>query len=371
MKKSLLALAVLAASGAAMAQSTVTLYGIGDVYFGSNRVDKGDGNGKLSQTVLNSGAINGSRWGLKGSEDLGNGLKANFNFESGFSMDSGAQGQGALFGRQAWVGLSGGFGAVQLGRMSTAIFNVAGPSNAMFDSGALSPLGNIGRVNDNGNSTLVNGALVATGNSLRYNNAISYTTPSMSGFAGTLQYAMGENKTATTSADSAMGLGLSYTGGALGVQLGYQVESCEAIGAATGTGARNCLGTDDRKFTLLGAEYDFGAVVLKGSYGRAANIAGRDGANSNEYQIGVDVPVSTAIVLSASYAKAEDNGTQSAFVNAAGTGDVSREGFGIGAKYIMSKRTYIYGGYETDKQTQSNVADYKHSLFAIGVNHKF
>lgn len=371
MKKSLLALAVLAASGAAMAQSTVTLYGIGDVYFGSNRVDKGDGNGKLSQTVLNSGAINGSRWGLKGSEDLGNGLKANFNFESGFSMDSGLQGQGALFGRQAWVGLSGGFGAVQLGRMSTAIFNVAGPSNAMFDSGALSPLGNIGRVNDNGNSTLVNGALVATGNSLRYNNAISYTTPSMSGFAGTLQYAMGENKTATTSADSAMGLGLSYTGGALGVQLGYQVESCEAIGAATGTGARNCLGTDDRKFTLLGAEYDFGAVVLKGSYGRAANIAGRDGANSNEYQIGVDVPVSTAIVLSASYAKAEDNGTQSAFVNAAGTGDVSREGFGIGAKYIMSKRTYIYGGYETDKQTQSNVADYKHSLFAIGVNHKF
>ena len=66
MKKSLIALAVLAASGAAMAQSTVTLYGIADVWLGSASVDKGDGKGSLAQTKLDSAAFNGNRWGMKG-----------------------------------------------------------------------------------------------------------------------------------------------------------------------------------------------------------------------------------------------------------------------------------------------------------------
>jgi predicted porin len=366
MKKSLIALAVLAASGAAMAQSSVTLYGIADVWFGSTSVDKGDGKGSLTQTKLDSGGVNGDRWGLKGSEDLGGGLKANFNMEGGFSIDSGAQGQGALFGRQAWVGLSGGFGALQLGRMTTAIYNVSGTSNAVLDS-ALAPLSNIGRVNDAGNAQALVGA---TGNTLRFNNTVSYSIPAMSGFNATIQYALGENKTNTASADSALGLNATYAAGPVGVQFAYQVESCKSAGSLTGSAA--CTGgTDDRKFTLLGAEYNFGAAVLKGSYGRATSIAGRSGADSNEYQVGVDVPVSSNLVLTASYAKANDNSTQSAVVNAAGTGDASREGYGLGAQYILSKRTYIYGGYEADKQTQSNVADYKHSLFAVGLNHKF
>jgi predicted porin len=369
MKKSLVALAVLAASGAAMAQSSVTLYGIADVWFGSASVDKGDGKGSLTQTKLDSGGVNGDRWGMKGSEDLGGGLKANFTLESGFSIDSGASAQGGLlFGRQAWVGLSGGFGTVKFGRMSTAVYNVAGDSNAVLDS-ALSPLGNIGRVNDAGNTTWINGAATGTGNTLRFNNALSYSIPTMGGFNATVQYALGENKTATASADSAMGLNATYAAGPVGIQAAYQVESCKSAGNLNGTAA--CAATSDRKFTFLGAEYNLGMAVLKGSYGQVANIAGRNGADSSEFQIGVDVPVSSTLVLSASYAKANDNATQSAVVSAAGTGDASRKGYGLGAQYILSKRTFIYGGYESDTQTQSNVADYKHTLFALGVNHKF
>lgn len=113
MKKSLVALAVLAASGAAMAQSNVTLYGIADVWFGSSKFEV-TGEDSARQTKVDSGGVDTSRWGMKGSEDLGGGLKANFQLESAVNMDDGTS---TGFDRQAWVGLSGGFGAVQLGKV--------------------------------------------------------------------------------------------------------------------------------------------------------------------------------------------------------------------------------------------------------------
>ncbi|MDO9203061.1 MAG: porin, partial [Hydrogenophaga sp.] len=112
MKKSLIALAVLAASGAAMAQSSVTLYGIADVVI---HKDKG------ASAALASGGVSGSRLGFKGTEDLGGGLKANFVLEQGLQLDTGAIGDGTAktagqaFSRQSYVGLSGGFGEVKLG----------------------------------------------------------------------------------------------------------------------------------------------------------------------------------------------------------------------------------------------------------------
>jgi len=105
MKKSLIALAVMAAAGAASAQSSVQLYGIVDIWFGSVK----DGVGAQSETKLDAGGVNGNRFGLKGSEDLGGGLKANFQLEQGFNMDDGSAVASTAFNRQAWVGLSGGF----------------------------------------------------------------------------------------------------------------------------------------------------------------------------------------------------------------------------------------------------------------------
>jgi len=115
MKKTLVALAVLAASGASMAQSTVTLYGIADVQFNIESSDKTGTS--ISQNQIASGGVNGSRFGLKGSEDVGGGLSVNFDFQQGFSIDTGAardekNNQGVAynnnaFSRASWVGLSG------------------------------------------------------------------------------------------------------------------------------------------------------------------------------------------------------------------------------------------------------------------------
>ncbi|HQA34421.1 MAG TPA: porin, partial [Casimicrobium huifangae] len=120
MNKKLVALAVSAiAAGAASAQTAnVTLYGIIDTYLASERGSSPTvAANKVSTTGLVSGGISGSRWGLRGSESLGGGLNAFFNLENGFNVDNGSLGQGGLlFGRRAYVGLSGGFGSIQMGR---------------------------------------------------------------------------------------------------------------------------------------------------------------------------------------------------------------------------------------------------------------
>lgn len=344
MKKSLIALAVLAASGAAMAQSSVTLYGILDVYMGSvsnennaASVAAGAGAGSITQTVLNSGAVNGSRWGLKGSEDLGGGLKANFDLQQGISMDSGAgtSATATAFARQSWVGLSGGFGALRFGRTTTPYDDVSGASDAVFDS-ALAPM---------------NSVFKSTGYTSRPDNTIYYQAPNMGGFSGALSYSLGEDKTATTDATSTTSLNLTYGAGPVAVQLAYQLQDI-----VTG------VGQADKSFTRLGGSYDFGVAVAKLTYGKASNIGNVDGADASDYQLGVDYKASSALTLSASYAQSNDNAT---------AGDFSRKGYGLGAAYTLSKRTFLYGGYESDTTTKTGVADAKHSVLALGLQHRF
>lgn len=121
MKKTVAALAVLSAvAGAAHAQSSVNLYGLVDVFVGKSTVKNTTGavvTNTDAGTSLSSGGLNGSRWGLRGSEDLGGGLKATFQVESGFNADTGTSADaGRLFNRTSKVGLSGGFGSVEFGR---------------------------------------------------------------------------------------------------------------------------------------------------------------------------------------------------------------------------------------------------------------
>jgi predicted porin len=141
MKKSLVALAALAAVGAASAQSTVTLYGVADVWLGSQKVEtRPNGNVAFTgvrQNLLNSGGYNGSRFGFRGTEDLGGGLKANFVLEQGITVDDGKMADTKdfrQFNRQAYVGFSGGFGEVRLGRQYTAYDTLRGATNHSFDT---------------------------------------------------------------------------------------------------------------------------------------------------------------------------------------------------------------------------------------------
>ena len=359
MKKSLIALAVLAASGAAMAQSSVTLYGIADVWLGSVKTEANNASERVTQ--LTSGGVNSSRWGLKGSEDLGGGLKANFQFEQGITLDDGKT-KGDGFNRQAWVGLSGGFGDVAVGKVWTAYDDVNGASNAVFDS-ALSA---------------TNDVFVSSSYEDNPANGIRYTSPTISGFTAALSYSLDEEVAPATNAAltaaiaagdrdlisealgaygmAATSISLSYAAGPLAVQFGYQDQSLNGVGAVTAA-------YEDQKFMRLGASYNFGVVVAKASYGDVKNVEYIDGLDAQEYQIGVDFPVSSALTLSASYATSEDE--------FAGAKVEERSGYGIGAAYTLSKRTFLYGGYRQAKTEVAGSPDEKVSVFAVGVQHKF
>ena len=124
MQKKLIALAVAGlVSGGAFAQSTVTLYGSFDA--GVRNVGNVNAAGDDVWTMGSSGTYNSNRWGLRGSEDIGGGLKARFNLEGGFNSGTGAA-TGVLFDRTAWVGLEGSMGSLDFGRQYTVIFKTIG-----------------------------------------------------------------------------------------------------------------------------------------------------------------------------------------------------------------------------------------------------
>jgi predicted porin len=125
MKIKLFAAAAMAlVSAGAFAQSSVTLYGVADVGIEvANNVPGVDGKGH-TRVAMQSGNLSGSRWGLRGVEDLGGGLKTIFNLESGFNLDTGTSGQGnRLFGRNAYVGLQNQWGQLTLGRQQNLLYD--------------------------------------------------------------------------------------------------------------------------------------------------------------------------------------------------------------------------------------------------------
>lgn len=325
MKKSLIALAVLAASGASFAQSSVTAYGIADIWLGTVKA------GGVRTTKLDSGGVDTSRWGLKGSEDLGGGLKANFKLEQGFLLDSGAGNvAGQAFSRYAYVGFSGGFGEVKLGKTGTAYDDVQGASDAVFDS-ALAPMNHV---------------FASTGYIWNPSNTIYYATPNMSGFSGAFSYSLDEKVATQPKIGS---LNIAYAGGPLAVQFAYQKEDLINV-------------SNDTSFLRLGGSFNFGVATAKATYGEVKNIANVADAKAKDWQLGVDVPVGPALTLSASYAQSDEN---------ARAGDTTGKGWGFAGAYSLSKRTYLYGGFTSNKYTTPRQADSKLEIFALGVNHKF
>jgi len=362
MKKSLIALAVLAASGAAMAQSSVTVYGIADIWFGSAKAEisgadavLGGFAGSSRQTVLESGGVNSSRWGLKGSEDLGGGLKANFLLENGFSSDTGAGGAG--FSRYAYVGVSGGFGEVRLGKVGTAYDDIRGLNNNTFDS-ALAAVPWVG--------------YAGTGN-----NEIYYAFPAMGGITGALSYALGEDKTATTSAGEILALNVQYAAGPMMVGYAHQSEEAGAtlnLGALAGI---NDLLTDagltavtapagsKATYNLLTGSYDLGVAKLLASYNTAKLSFAGDDLKAKEFQIGADIPLSKAATLAVGYGQSK----WEADVNIA-----KASAFSAAINYTLSKRTSVYAGFNNTKvDFDAAVADVeiKSTIYAVGLNHKF
>ena len=357
MKKSIIALAVLAASaasGIASAQSTVTLYGLADVYVGSTTTKQspvGGASTSLRQTVINSGGFNGSRFGLKGSEDLGGGLKANFVLEGGYDISTGAAnsyvspynftnaGAGvtsnATFGRNAWVGLSSGFGEVKLGNMWTPYDEVKGSGAGAFDANIFAPA--------------ANDVWLSNGHQANPGNAIYYSTPNVGGLSAAGMVSLGENKGTTVKAGGIGSINVQYAGGPLAAAFAYQVER---QGNLTGSNPNKV------KFTQLNGSYNLGVAKLLAAYGnvKVAND------KVNEFQIGVEVPLGSVLTVSGGFASSKTKLSIG--------GDTKRSGFGLAAKYDISKRTFLYTGLQLAKETDAT-GEAKINTFAAGVQHKF
>ena len=467
MKKSLIALAAFAATSA-FAQSSVTLYGIVEatVDVGFNRkvdtittTNGFTGAGAAAATspnltiptyvnnalafgaVTNSGNVvtrteqkNGmriqdgnsqgtgtSRVGFRGTEDLGGGMKANFLMEMGLRIDDGCttlgagncanggdsgESGGAMFGRNAWGGLSGGFGEVRLGRQVLGSFGVqanswaAGASNGLYDAGA--------------------GTAPAMGG-VRFSNAIRYMSPAFGGFKASVMLAAPETGadtststvttttppggagtvlTSSTSASRRTGvdLALEYANGPAYVGFGYNVrDGANPTGATT-----NFLVNQNNTFTAtpskisawtLGGSYDLGVVkpfinytrqstkndrtdtLATGVAATSSSIGTNGDSNVRAWSLGLRAPVG-AFTIIAGYGNARTSGLTTTLVNQNGAvqlfnnrNEQKQTAYQLGAQYALSKRTLVEVNYGHNKlENNTNITVTNNTALANGNN---
>jgi predicted porin len=349
MKKSLLALAVFGAfAGAASAQSSVTVYGVVDV----NVARTDTAGGKL--TSMGTGNQSQSRIGFKGSEDLGNGLKATFNLEQGFDGSSGAEGNdGFAFSREAWVGLEGNFGTFRAGRMDLPIY-LAMDSVDPFSTGTLGDIGTLFESLDN---------------KPRLSNMLYYKTPSFGGFFVEGNYAFGE-QAGDNSAGKAYGAVLGYENGPLVAKLAYNRVDSDILNNTWNQTTFVPTPDTENKDIFAGASYDFGVVKLHGAYLKA-KVEGPAGTtyDAKSGMIGVSVPLGAGTFL-ADYTMLKDD------VN----DDADSKKLSIGYVYSLSKRTNLYttvarvnnddnasrAAYGTTENAGDNSTAYQ-----VGIRHTF
>ena len=313
MKKSLIALAALAFVGTASAQSSVTLYGMADIWAGKAQGTK---------FQLGTDGLASSRVGVKGIEDLGGGLKAKFNFEQYLNLTNGAT-NGATnaktWDREANVGLSSDFGEIKLGKSFSPYYDVRGITFTGFYS--------VLSANDP----------VWLGYTGTVDAQIYYATPEIAGLSGAVSSVLPGNK----SGDGFTSMHLKYANGPLFASLSYEADK-QVLTAIT-------------KHTQLNGSYDMGMIKLLGSYN---TVKLGSTAKANEYQFGADVPLSGALTLSTGYASSKTK-----------TGSLTTRkstGYGVALSYNLSKRTVVYSGYRSNKTD-----GIKGSLYAAGVNHSF
>ncbi|MCD2512896.1 porin [Comamonas endophytica] len=356
MKKSLIALAVLAASGAAMAQSSVTLFGIVDVGVGYvNNATPAGGN----KWGLGTSGNATSRIGFRGVEDLGGGLKAGFWLEGEVFGDDGNAG-GLNFKRRSTVGLEGNFGEVRLGRDQVAGYNKTSSYDLFGQTG-------IGQFSAwrNWDGIGFPGSASGDENGIRANNLISYYTPNFSGFKAGISYGFDEVN-GESNAGRYAGGNVSYDNGPISVALSY--DRLETNHAARGLG--------DRDNVTLGASYNFGVAKIIGIAQRTeySYDSGAFGDRRyNNYALGVAAPVGGAGEVKLQYARYDQKATG---------GEADQ--LSLGYVHNLSKRTAVYGtvAYLKNKDGSSlglaskginttGAVNQKQTGVQVGVRHSF
>ena len=399
MKKTLAAVAVLGAfAGTAMA-ADVTLYGKIDLGLNYQHLD--DGSVTTNQVSEKSGQNSGSRFGLKGTEDLGNGYKVGFVLENGFSGDTGAfSTDGKLFDREAQLNIQSDFGTLAFGRMGSLssglgsfnLNNYMAMSTGWGDYS--SKLGHFGL------------------NRSRYDNMVTYQTPRFAGVRVSAQYSFANSGTEavhTAANQRYAGLGIDYANGPF--TAGLIVDTIFNKNTKTETNTEDTLGV------TLGAAYDFEVVKVfaLGQYGKNENKFGSlsnrgfayyaatsetnpnrevegyvtdEGVTGYMFQLGMTAPVLGGTAYAAvSYSDAESDmdkateGHDGKFTaadkpaKAVGSKDFKGYGVAVGYTYPFSKRTYVYtfAGYEQLKTKTEGAATKKekNTEFGFGMVHNF
>lgn len=350
MKKSLIALAVLASAGVASAQSSVTLFGIVDATLAF-------GKGSISnKTQLTNSGYNSSRLGFRGTEDLGGGMSASFWLEAGMNNDNGsgaatslnnqstgtstasAGTQGLTFNRRSTVSLGGGWGELRLGRDYTPQFwNLT-----VFD-----PFG----TNGVGTTQTLNSSLGGP-TTIRASNSIGYFLPgNLGGFYGQLQHYRGENNNNVANDGTGTALRLGYANGPVNAALAYGTTK---------------YATGDIKSTNIGGQWDFGVAKLMGQISRdrvSGSATGKGGL------IGALVPVGPGEIRLAYSTYKNDL-----------AGNPKTNKWALGYVHNLSKRTAVYATYARLKNSggaaqalngAGNAANSNSTGYDFGIRHSF
>lgn len=355
--------------------SSVTLYGVVDI--GIEGAKKSDQSSTLG---MGSGIQAGSRWGIRGSEDLGGSLKANFMLETGITVNDGnVQNGGRLFGRAAWGGFSGSWGEIRLGRMVTAAalqFVFMDPFQTAFRQASVAST-------FNANSTL------------RGDNTVAYFTPKFGGFQAQGTYTFNADGGVATSDDSNKIISVvgKYTSGPLIVAASYEtVKLGENTSWAATQRARNGGGdVEDPKSVQLAAAYAMNSITLHAGWSQMrngyANLAFADGYNPeagavastavnrgqigyfpngkvNAYFLGLKANAGNGAVL-ASWQRNDPKGGVFDRLDANGQNIYS-----VGYVYPLSKRTSVHAFYSyLDKAWFDS--GWSSSSYGVGMRHNF
>ncbi len=317
----------------AHAQSSVTLYGIVE-----NGVTYVNNAGHGSVVALVSGVEQGSRWGLKGSEDLGGGFKTIFQLENGFNADNGRLGQGGLlFGRQAYVGIdSDEFGTFTLGRQYDSIQDYLQPTTMNGNWGAyFSHAGDIDN-SDNG---------------FRINNAIKYNSPVFAGFQFEALYSLG-GVAGSATANNTFSAGIGYTNGPVYLAAVYESAKTPATQFADGNFVANqATPSANGPFGYVGQPANMQVIGAGGTYAIGSALIGLDYTNTrfgsangtnnsvifDNYELWGQYRVTPAATLSAGYT------FTAVRVNYLESGNRPKYNqFNLMADYALSKRTDVY-----------------------------
>ena len=387
MKKTLAAVAVLGAFAGSALAADVQLYGLIDtgVRYLHSDLDVNDPAYDAKDTFsMESGMLSGSRWGIKGVEDLGNGLTVGFVLEDGFNSDNGAE-KDQMFDRESSLFIQGGFGKFAMGRIGS----INGGTSSWAKHGVMSAFGTSW-------GSYAAQADTVFGGAGKWDNMIAYETPDFAGFKVFAQYGMGSNDNENESrSDRYYALGASYANGPLNLYLAVDSVNYQSANA---TGALdNASDIEDSLTVRFGGNYDFEVLKLFGgvAYFDEAKLSTFSGAASdlaNHYvedlsknikvkgwSIGLSTSIPVAggsVLFGASYMDAESSDSMDdLYAGEYANIDLNRWIVSAGYDYPLSKRTDVYGVVTYNQDSIDNVGaqDIDPSVWGvmIGLRHRF